>query len=129
MRILLDTHAALWWWADSPELGADIRAAMNDVSNEIHFSSVSAYEMLLKNRLGKLELPEGLIGGSLPRAILEEGWHFLSLTVAEASSAASLEHPHRDPFDRMLAAQSQMGKFTLGRRDPFFRDLDLDVIW
>lgn len=129
MRILLDTHAALWWWADHPELGADIRAAMGDVSNEIYFSSVSAYEMLLKNRLKKLDLPGGLVGEALSRAILEEGWHFLPLTVGEASSAASLEHPHRNPFDRMLAVQSKIGNFSLGSRDPFFRDLDLDVIW
>ena len=129
MRILLDTHAALWWWTDSADLGSDIRAAMKDHSNEIHFSAASAYEIHLKHRLGKLDLPAGLIGNALSRAILDEGWHYLPLTVSEASFAASLEHLHRDPFDRMLAAQSEIGQLTLGTRDPFFKDLNLNLIW
>ncbi len=129
MKILLDTHAALWWWQDSPHLGTKIRKAMAEPSNEIHFSAASAYEILLKNRLGKLELPSALIGDQLSTAILQEGWRFLPLTVPEASRAASLDHSHRDPFDRMLAAQTQLGPFTLASRAPFFSDLQLDLIW
>lgn len=129
MKILLDTHAALWWWQDSSNLGSNIREAMADTSNDIHFSAASAYEILLKNRLGKLELPSALIGEQLSRAILEEGWQFLPLTVPEASHAASLDHSHRDPFDRMLAAQSQLGPFILASRNPFFSDLGLDLLW
>lgn len=129
MRILLDTHAALWWWEDSPNLGSRIRAAMTDSSNEIHFSAASAYEIILKNRLGKLALPGPLLGEGLSRAVLEEGWKFVSLSVPEASFAAALEHTHRDPFDRMLAAQSQLGSFVLASRDPFFNVLGLDLIW
>ena len=129
MRLLLDTHAALWWWEDSPALGKKAREAMSEPANEIFFSAASAYEILLKHRLGKLELPSALIGGHLAKAVIEEGWQFLPLSVPEASRAASLDHSHRDPFDRMLAAQSQLGPFTLASRDPFFAELDLDLIW
>jgi PIN domain nuclease of toxin-antitoxin system len=129
MRLLLDTHTALWWWEDSPALGERAREAMMNPANEIFFSAASAYEILLKNRLGKLELPAALIGDSLAKAVIDEGWQFLPLSVPQASRAASLDHPHRDPFDRMLAAQSQLGPFTLATRDPFFAELDLDLIW
>lgn len=129
MRLLLDTHAALWWWEDSPALGKKAREAMSDPANEILFSAASAYEILLKHRLGKLQLPPALIGGHLAKTVIEEGWQFLPLSVTEASRAASINHSHRDPFDRMLAAQSQLGPFTLASRDPFFADLDLDLIW
>lgn len=129
MRLLLDTHAALWWWAGSPSLGSNARAAMADPANEVHFSAASAYEIHLKARLGKLALPDLLLGEGLARAVLDEGWLFRPLLVPEASAAASLDHGHRDPFDRMLAAQSQSGPFTLATRDLFFRNLGIDLIW
>lgn len=129
MRLLLDTHAALWWWGDSPSLGAKVREAMMNPANEIFFSAASAYEILLKHRLGKLQLPAALTGDSLAKAIIEEGWQLLPLSVPQAARAASLDHSHRDPFDRMLAAQSQLGPFTLASRDPFFAGLGLDLIW
>lgn len=102
---------------------------MTEAATEVHFSAASAYEIHLKARLGKLALPPALLGDGLVRAVLDEGWKFLPLLVPEASAAASLQHQHRDPFDRMLAAQSQRGPFTLASRDPFFRDLGIDLLW
>jgi PIN domain nuclease of toxin-antitoxin system len=76
-----------------------------------------------------LELPAALIGEQLSKAVLEEGWRFLPLSVPEASRAASLDHSHRDPFDRMPAAQAQLGILTLATRNPFFTEPGLDLIW
>lgn len=129
MRLLLDTHAALWWWDDSPALGKRVREAMSEPATEVYFSAASAYEIHQKLRLGKLELPAGLQGEGLLQAAREEGWRLLPLQAAEASAAASLDHPHRDLFDRMLAAQARLGQLTLASRDPFFSDLQLDLIW
>jgi len=129
MNLLLDTHAALWWWQDSPSLSARAREAMADPANTIHFSAASAYEIQQKLRLGKLGLPEKLHGEHLLREVAAEGWQTYPLHPAEAISAASIEHSHRDPFDRMLAAQTRIGGFTLLSRDPFFSDLGIDLLW
>lgn len=129
MRLLLDTHAALWWWEDSPLLGARAREAIAEAGSEIHFSAASAYEIHQKHRLGKLALPGELLGEGLIQSVREEGWFLLPLQVAEAAAAASMAHAHRDPFDRMLAAQSRLGGLTLVTRDAFFRDIGLEVLW
>lgn len=127
--LLLDTHAALWWWADSPQLGTLARQAIADPACDVLFSAASAYEIHLKLRLGKLELPAELHGHGLLNAAHQEGWRLLPLEAAEASTAASIDHAHRDPFDRMLAAQARLGALKLASRDPFFHDLGLDLIW
>lgn len=129
MRLLLDTHAALWWWADDPALGPAARKLMAEETHQIHFSAASAYEIHQKVRLGRLEIPSGLRGQRLGQAVNQEGWLPLSLSLAEASDAASIDHPHRDPFDRMLAAQARGHDLILITRDPAFADLGLEVIW
>jgi len=128
MKVLLDTHAALWWWAGSDSLSPPAREAIADGANEVWFSAASGYEIFQKVRLGRLVLPDELHDG-LVEAVVEEGWRLLPLSVAEAIAAASLDHPHRDPFDRMLAAQAAAGPLTVASVDPFFRELEIDVIW
>jgi PIN domain nuclease of toxin-antitoxin system len=128
VKILLDTHAALWWWGDSGSLGRAAREAIADGANEVWFSAASGYEILQNVRLGRLVLPEEL-GTGLTEAVRVEGWRMLPLSVADAMVAASLDHPHRDPFDRMLAAQAGSGGFALASADKFFRDLAIDLIW
>jgi PIN domain nuclease of toxin-antitoxin system len=125
---LLDTHTALWWWANSGSLGENAHVAIADADNEVHFSTASAYEIFQKVRLGRLQIPPAL-QTDLPAVVIEEGWKLLPLTVKEACAAAHLVHDHRDPFDRMLAAQTRLGGFTLVSVDPFFGDLGIEVIW
>lgn len=128
MKILLDTCAALWWWSDSPALSETARQAIADRANDVFFSAASAYEIFHKARLGRLQLPDRLrldFGG----AVLGEGWSFLPISVAEAMAAASVVHAHRDPFDRLLAAQAIAGSLALASPDAFFRDFPLDPIW
>jgi PIN domain nuclease of toxin-antitoxin system len=112
MNYIIDTHVALWWWADDKQLSNTVRELMADTSNEIYFSAISGYEIILKNRLGKLPLPEQLII-NLADAVNDEGWKQLPLSLNDTLKAASYTVDHRDPFDRMLAAQSQINSYPL----------------
>jgi PIN domain nuclease of toxin-antitoxin system len=128
LKLLLDTPAALWWWEDSPSLGGAVRKAMVDPENEIFFSAASAYEILQKVRLGRLTVPAQL-EGQLSSVVRDEGWVPLPLTPAEAALAASIEHDHRDPFDRMLAAQCRIGHLVLASVDRVFDALSVKRLW
>lgn len=128
MELLLDTHAALWWWSDPERLGSAARVAMSDPAVRVFFSTVSAYEIHQKARLGKLIVPDALLN-SLPSCVLQEGWHPLDLTLPAAARAAALDHPHRDPFDRMLAAQTELSGLRLVTADAFFAELSLSTLW
>lgn len=128
VKLLLDTHAALWWWENSPALGDAARKAMADPDNEIFFSAASAYEISQKVRLGRLIVPAEL-AGNLASVVRDEGWVPLPLTIAEAALAASIKHEHRDPFDRMLAAQCQIGHFLLASVDGVFDRFSTKRIW
>lgn len=101
---------------------------MEDPNNEIFFSSASAYEILQKVRLGRLAVPDP-IRDDMASAVLKEGWLPLPLTIPEASLAASMQHAHRDPFDRMLAAQSQLNVIAIASTDLFFDELPVERIW
>jgi len=128
MDLLLDTHAALWWWGDSDRLGSAARAAMSDPEVRVFFSAVSAYEIHQKARLGRLIVPDVLLH-SLAHTVQEEGWHPLDLTLPAAARAAALDHAHRDPFDRMLAAQAQLGGLHFATGDAIFAEFDLTILW
>ena len=128
MKVLLDTHAALWWWEDSPELSEAARQSLSDPDVEIFFSPVSGYEIFQKVRTGKLQVPRALLV-DLPGEVRREGWHVLPLGLDEAVRAATIESPHRDPFDRLLAAQSAIHGLCVVTTDPFFRDMGFHTLW
>ncbi len=128
MRILLDSHALIWWLSDDPRLSAVARALIADVSNMVLVSSATAWELSTKVRLGKLVDATGVIP-RLPDVLLERGMTELPVTVAHALEAGSLPGTHRDPFDRMLIAQSRIEQAPVVTIDPVFRSYDVDVIW
>ncbi|MEX2579301.1 MAG: type II toxin-antitoxin system VapC family toxin [Verrucomicrobiales bacterium] len=128
MRLLLDTHTALWWWEDSSQLSEAARIAMADPEAEIFFSSVSGYEIFQKVRIGKLSLPRPLLV-DLPGEVRREGWQALPLGLEECVRAASIESPHRDPFDRLLAAQSDHHGLVVATSDPFFSEAGFHSLW
>ena len=128
MNLLLDTHAALWWWADASELSPAARAAMSDPASSVSLSAASVYEIFQKVRIGKLSIPDSL-ANDFVGAVRAEGWRSLPISLGSAAHAAVLPHPHRDPFDRMLAAQCEEGGFTLVTIDPFFSDFGTPILW
>lgn len=128
MRILLDTHALLWWLLDDPRLTPGTRSMVRAAENQVLVSSVSAFEIATKYRLGKLWT--GHIDlAALPRIISEERLEELPITMEHALAAGGLPGPHRDPFDRMLIAQSRLEGLPVVTRDPVFASYGVEVIW
>lgn len=122
MNVLLDTHAALWWLADSPELDEDARELIEDGGNIVVVSAASVWEVGIKRSLGKLKAPPGF-GATVTRA----GFEPLAITLEHAERAGSLPPHHRDPFDRMLIAQAQAERLTILSRDRVFSRYRVDV--
>jgi PIN domain nuclease of toxin-antitoxin system len=106
VRLLLDTHALLWWLTDDPALPATARKLIARGSNAVVVSAVSAWEIATKVRLGKLPMALDLVD-DLGSILVREGFQALAISVDHALRAGLLPGPHKDPFDRMLIAQSQ----------------------
>lgn len=105
MQILLDTHAFLWWLAGDSRLTAAARRMIEDDTNTILVSAASAWEITTKFRLGKLPRAEA-VALDVNGCLASQGFGALSITVDDAERAGRLPGPHRDPFDRMIAAQA-----------------------
>lgn len=128
MTYLLDTHTFLWWAFDSPELSPAARALIADRRNVVLVSSASAWEIATKHRLGRL--PEARIllqdfSGWLQKAGLAE----LPIRIAHAERAGAFPQPHRDPFDRMLAAQSLVEQAPMIGCDEVLRSFGAQLVW
>lgn len=109
MKLLLDTHALLWWLADDPRLGHDARRAIEDPTNQILVSDVSLWEIAIKVGIGKLRVDVG----AAVEAIRSRGLEQLGLRPPHLTTLAALERHHRDPFDHMLVAQALVEGATL----------------
>jgi PIN domain nuclease of toxin-antitoxin system len=128
LRYLLDTHALLWWWTDDPQLSAHARSLIADEGHEIFVSAASAWEIATKHRLGKL--PEA--NGAMPRfneLIQADGFRHLPVSYLHALKAGAYPHVHRDPFDRMLAAQSEIEALPLVTCDSALAAFGTRMIW
>lgn len=129
MKLLLDTHALIWWWLDAPQLSAAARAAMADARHDIWVSAASAWEIATKQRLGKLpELPPDL--AARWSALLEaDGFRPLDISPGHALRAGGHPAEHRDPFDRLLAAQAEMEQAVLVSCDTALDPFGVRRLW
>ena len=127
MRALLDTHTLLWWFADDPALSRRARRAIAKSNNEIIVSAVSAWEIAIKSKAGRLRAPELL--DRLPQELEEEGFRTLPISLEHALRAGSLVEHHKDPFGRMLVAQAQADNLALISNDPVFDSYGVRRIW
>ena len=128
MRLLLDTHAFLWWLAGSERLPIHVRRAIGDESNVKSVSAATAWEITTKCRLGKLPGAEA-VADDLVGAIAGEGFRELPVTVDDAARAGALPGPHSDPFDRMLIAQAMARHLVLVSVDPVFDRYGVRRLW
>jgi PIN domain nuclease of toxin-antitoxin system len=108
MKVLLDTHTFLWWITDSPRLSARAREVIRGGDNELFFSAASGWEIAIKAQLGRLQLPDDLEQFIVDQLSLNTIL-VLPIQLRHALHVYTLPQHHRDPFDRMLVAQSQMG--------------------
>jgi PIN domain nuclease of toxin-antitoxin system len=128
VRILLDTHALLWWLDGDRRLTRRARVAIADHANRILVSAASAWEISIKARLGKL--PGALdVAADIAGAVRSQQFDALDITILHAQKAGRLPGPHRDPFDRMLAAQAQLEDLPIVTNDPVFGAFAVETIW
>ena len=120
MTYLLDSHAILWWWTEPDRLSAKALAAMSNPDHVLLVSAASAYELLYKAKIGKLPLPEP-VREDFSAAAKLEGWQALPISLVHAERAATDSADHRDPFDRILAAQSREENVPIITCDPLLR--------
>lgn len=128
MRILLDTHALIWWLDNDSRLSDVARAAIGDRSTTVYVSAASGWEMATKVRLGKLRDSAGAVP-RLATVVTDRGMTELSVSLTHAVRAGMLPGPHRDPFDRMLIAQAQVEGLRLVTSDRAFDAYDVAVLW
>ena len=128
MRVLLDTHAFLWWIADSERLSGPARTVIADKLNDIAVSAASAWEIATKFRIGKLPGCEA-VAFDVAGHVTGQGFEGLAISVADAERAGRLPGSHRDPFDRMLEAQALARDFPVVSADPVFDSFGVVRLW
>ena len=101
-RLLLDTHAFLWWLSDDAQLGEETRRAISNPRNQVYISAASTWEISIKKTIGKLSAPD-----DMDAIVEDEGFDKLPITLFHGEQAGLLPEHHKDPFDRMLIAQAQ----------------------
>jgi len=105
VSLILDTHVFFWWITDDPSLERKHRNAIEARDGHIYVSAVTGWEIAIKVKLGKWPEAEVLLP-DLTQKVLAEGFEVLDLTLSQAERAGLLELVHKDPFDRLLVAQS-----------------------
>lgn len=128
MKLLLDTHAFLWWVEGTPAVGRRAKAAISNPENEVLFSVASCWELAIKLSLGKLRLGERL-ERFIPDQLGLNGFSLLDIRLAHVVRVADLPFRHRDPFDRLLVAQALEEDLTVVSADRVFRKYGVAVIW
>jgi PIN domain nuclease of toxin-antitoxin system len=128
LRLLLDTHALLWWLFDLDRLGKSARAALEDGENEIMVSAVSAMEVTTKFRLGKLPDAERL-ATNFHSEIQTEKFAELPISVEHSALAGSMPINHKDPFDRLLIAQARLEDLPILSNETVFDGFGVARIW
>lgn len=128
MKLLLDTHALLWWWKDDPRLSKRAAIAIADEGNKVLVSAASAWEIATKHRLGKLPGAESAVR-KFSELIIADGFDHLAVSYHHALTAGGYAIEHRDPFDRILAAQSLIEGATLVTNDAVMKLFRIKCLW
>jgi PIN domain nuclease of toxin-antitoxin system len=128
VRLLLDTHAFLWFIVDDRQLSAKADAAISDPNNEIEVSPASYWEIAIKICLGKYSLPEPY-EVFIAREIVSYDFRVLHIVPQHTARLTSMPFHHRDPFDRLIAAQAAAEQIAVVSRDSAFDAYGIARLW
>ena len=128
MRVLLASHAFLWWIGDDPRLSPGAREVIAEGDNEVFFSTASAWELAIKSSLGRLRMP-----ADFERFVTDQvdlnGFSVLPVQLSHALRVHGLPPHHKDPFDRMLIAQALVEDMPLVSRDRRLAGYGVRLVW
>lgn len=124
MKLLLDTHAVIWFTEDAPQLSTSAAAAIEDPANDILLSAVVAWEIAIKRALGKLRVANNYVG-----VMLAAGSRELPVGIKHAQKVEDLPPHHSDPFDRLLVAQAMAEDAAIVTNDQRIKRYDVSVLW
>jgi PIN domain nuclease of toxin-antitoxin system len=124
LKLLLDTHAALWWLSGDERFSDTAAAHLSDASSQVLLSAAVVWEVAIKRSLGKLEAPADFAPTLLGAGVLP-----LPVSVGHAAAVEELPWHHRDPFDRLLVAQAVLELAAVVSRDPAFLRYGVPVVW
>ena len=128
MKALLDTNAFLWWLGKKDRLTTQAYAIIQNPENEIFLSVASAWEIIIKARSGKLTLPDSP-EQYIPSRVAYYGFELLPIEIKHVLHLWTLAEHHRDPFDRILVAQSQVEQLPIITSDQTIPKYPVQVIW
>jgi PIN domain nuclease of toxin-antitoxin system len=123
VRLLLDTHVFIWWQVDDPRLNAAAREGIRE-AEQAYVSAASAWEIAIKAPLGKITGVPNMAGN-----LIQYGFHELGVSIAHAERVSALPLHHRNPFDRMLIAQSECEGLTLVTHDRVLEAYGISFLW
>jgi PIN domain nuclease of toxin-antitoxin system len=124
LKLLLDTHAALWWLADDARLSDSAARHLLDETNVVLVSAAVVWELAIKRSLGKLKAPD-----DFGRTLLAAGALPLAIGIEHAVAVEGLPWHHRDPFDRLLVAQASVEGATIVSHDEALRAYAVPIVW
>ncbi|HLH51167.1 MAG TPA: type II toxin-antitoxin system VapC family toxin [Roseiarcus sp.] len=127
MRLLLDTHALLWWFVGDERLSQAAKRAISR-SSDTFVSAASAWEIAIKHRAGKLPGASAIVG-DMSAAVVDEEFRELPISLNHGQIAGSLPDIHRDPFDRMLMAQAMAENLVLVSNERLFDAYGVARLW
>ena len=125
MKLLVDSHALFWWLTDNPRLSEAAETAIASTENDVLVSACIGYELLYRERQGRLSPSPG----NLVRRLQRDGFDVLPISLEHTLTAAGLRGPHRDPWDRIMMAQAIIEELQVVTIDKVFSDYGLPVIW
>lgn len=128
MKILLDTHAFLWFVMDSSKISKRATSLIESTENEVYLSVASIWEMAIKVSIGKLRIDESFEDFIMPE-LESNQFSLLNIEVRHLGKVVNLPFHHRDPFDRLLAAQSLTMNMPILSRDTAFDLYDVERLW
>lgn len=124
MKLLLDTHAALWWLSDDERLGRTSTDLITDGSNQVLLSAAVVWEVAIRRSLGELEAPGDFVG-----TLVGAGAQPLPIGVDHAEAVGELPWHHRDPFDRLLVAQAMIEQAVVVSEDEALKPYGVPMVW